>query len=712
MLRAMKMKAFANAWVLVVLLAVTARAQNVGLAGAVWPMLGGSRLHHSASTFLGPPASTLGWRFDAGAPVVGGVAIDADGAVFFADANGSIYALEQSGQERWSRTDIEPAVGVPALGRDGRIYVGSAEGSLFALDRRTGIGSAIFDAGSPITTSTSIARDGTVYFGTKRGLSAVDPAGNPVWTAAIGEIRGSSPAVSREGTIFVGTARGRVIALAPDGSILWNRQVASAANNLLDVHVDVPDLIRLELEIGFDRAATVGTPTIGPNGRIYVGAVDGRLRALDAADGRVIWTFAAGAPIRSGVSLAPDGTLYLGTDGGVLHHVRDDGGSARVLWAATIGSPVRSTPVVDRVGTVYVGADDQLVHALAASDGGTLWQFATQGPVRSALAIGVGGRVFAGSNDHGLYAVGDFRAGKDCWAEASLDPDGLTEIETNKLYQTILAVCGGPETDSCEAAVVASANHDRTAAAIRVMSREMTPAHYLALARDRSRKIRALKGGGGLGLCKVAARDGDGDLVDDNDDRCPDTAPLTPTFDDGCEDAGRPDVGDSEQVHQFLDATAMVFDEVCRDAVPNIPVPFALLDYPGNPDGIRRKFIWLRHKQPAELAACKLWYEIEIVAQNPGAPPRSFYLVIPSDRFRESSPDFTDRDVVFVLDQGMPGAYGAFASFEALPQNGVDEPGEIGPQLGILGYRMRATNHGGGRSPWSRFVTPGLEDRK
>ena len=48
------------------------------------------------------------------------------------------------------------------------------------------------------------------------------------------------------------------------------------------------------------------------NGVVYVGALDGFLRALDAASGRILWLFPLGAPVSSGAAIA-EGSVVIGT---------------------------------------------------------------------------------------------------------------------------------------------------------------------------------------------------------------------------------------------------------------------------------------------------------------------------------------------------------------------------------------------------------------
>jgi outer membrane protein assembly factor BamB len=66
---------------------------------------------------------------------------------------------------------------------------------------------------------------------------------------------------------------------------------------------------------GTNAWSAVQTYTYGPtsaaNGVVYVGALDGLLRAYDAATGLLHWAFPLGAPVSSGAAIGA-GTLVIG----------------------------------------------------------------------------------------------------------------------------------------------------------------------------------------------------------------------------------------------------------------------------------------------------------------------------------------------------------------------------------------------------------------
>jgi len=73
--------------------------------------------------------------------------------------------------------------------------------------------------------------------------------------------------------------------------------------------------LTLEWAFGFPKAQMAyGQPTVAGN-RIFVGSADGTVYALDADTGCAQWTFKAGAPVRTAMSVGPAGTgwaVYFG----------------------------------------------------------------------------------------------------------------------------------------------------------------------------------------------------------------------------------------------------------------------------------------------------------------------------------------------------------------------------------------------------------------
>ena len=127
------------------------------------------------------------------------------------------------------------------------------------------------------------------------------------------------------------------------------------------------------------------TPTVG-NGRVFVTSWNGNVYAVDAATGKVRWTYATGAAPWSGVqssaTLTADGRILVGDSAAVLHCL--DAKKGKLLWKTPLGDSavdhIWASPVVAN-GRVYMGIashnDNPCAHGRVATldldTGAVLW---------------------------------------------------------------------------------------------------------------------------------------------------------------------------------------------------------------------------------------------------------------------------------------------------------------------------------------------------
>jgi len=224
-----------------------------------------------------------------------------------------------------------------------------------------------------------------------------------------------------------------------------------------------------------------GSPSIGPDGTIYFGALDGYLYAV-CPNGSLKWQFRAERGVGdfgSHPAVADDGSVYFGTtfgsyiqavnpdgtdkwkywvpeidtsitiddDGVIYYGHRGNGVDARypngtLKWRFSTGDCVQSTPAVDGNGIVYFGAHDDYIYAVYPN--GTLkWRYLTGGWVHGSPTIAPDGTIYCGSDDDYVYALhpdGTLKWKTECASgmrcSPSLDKDGnlYFGISDNRLY--------------------------------------------------------------------------------------------------------------------------------------------------------------------------------------------------------------------------------------------------------------------------------------
>jgi len=161
------------------------------------------------------------------------------------------------------------------------------------------------------------------------------------------------------------------------------------------------------------RAAPIRVPPAldQPRGVLYVGADDQQVRAINAANGGPIpnpFQAAKGAIRAAPVIDFVKTAVYFGSDDGKLYIV-DRENLQEIKKSVEVFSPIRGSPLLDVLGgaeaAIYFGADNGIFYAIDR-DGNRLYQFETFGPVRTKAAIDpVKNAVYFVSDDGKLYAL-------------------------------------------------------------------------------------------------------------------------------------------------------------------------------------------------------------------------------------------------------------------------------------------------------------------
>lgn len=164
------------------------------------------------------------------------------------------------------------------------------------------------------------------------------------------------------------------------------------------------------------------------SGRVYTADARGRIAALAAGDGRVLWERKTGLAFSGGPRVTGD-DLVIGTSDGVLLLLSSRDGSQR--WRAQLSSEVLSIPLIlDEL--VIVHTSDDNIHALERSDGSKRWSHGYEAPTltlrgSSSPVAGPNGILVGVSGGRLVYL--DTEAGVPIWEVIVSPPSGRSELE-------------------------------------------------------------------------------------------------------------------------------------------------------------------------------------------------------------------------------------------------------------------------------------------
>lgn len=380
------------------------------VAGSDWAQSHGDAAHGGVSPDEVGPAMQLAWSHRTDGTFVTGSPVIADGVVYAGtrdedgEGDARVHAVDlATGAALWEYPVDSSVHGTPAVA-DGVVYAGTLRGTLYALDARTG--DLLWDrpvepAPGPENQrvysyySPAVA-DGTVFWayqtrfgpGAQGLLVALDPAtGASRWEAPMtgSTMSDGTPAVA-DGRVYVGNQTAdRVLAYdVATGARLWTSSAVLG---------------------GWQDAAPM---TAG--GRVYIGSGNGVI-ARDAATGADLWTYRSPGPSQVPGNATPsmpavhDGALYMGFPDGRVTALTADGG--QVLWSTRLpGRPyfdgILSSPAVTG-DTLFIGSNNGTLYGLDRHTGQPLWEYEIGTWVASSPAVS-GNAVVVGGYDGNLYA--------------------------------------------------------------------------------------------------------------------------------------------------------------------------------------------------------------------------------------------------------------------------------------------------------------------
>lgn len=264
------------------------------------------------------------------------------------------------------------------------------------------------DIGSPGRFNyTPVLVDNHLYVANAEGSvkQLATDSGKTVWETDLGEPVSSSVTVGG-GLVLAGTSKGHLFALNLNGKKLWSAVLSSEVQ---------------------------GQPRYY-EGTVIVRTTDHHIYGVDAADGRKKWSYERATPslsLKSQAGIVVDGgAIYAGFPGGKLVALRADNG--KLIWEATVAQPkgvteieriadITSLPFVDGP-VVYVVAYQGKVAAVDRQRGQVLWNR----DISSYVGLTVeNNKLYLSHTVGSVYSL-DVSNGKTFWRQGNLGYRQLT----------------------------------------------------------------------------------------------------------------------------------------------------------------------------------------------------------------------------------------------------------------------------------------------
>jgi len=273
-----------------------------------------------------------------------------DGVLYVNTFKGDTWAIEaETGKVLWRRVSDAHKPSTPAISGD-NIITSAKDGTVTALTRKAGKVVWQLRTNAIVESSPAVV-DGMAYFGTTDGrLFAVDAdTGRVRWAYDTGGRINSSPSLAR-GRICITTYAGSIFCLRQsNGTKLWSTYVKRDA---------------FRYESFYASASTDGE-------RLYTMARSGKIVALDAATGNVLWTDEVNSLGYSTPAVGRDRIFVGDFNGGLRAYRKTDG---KLLWRTVVGGRILGGAVV--VGDlVFFSTLETETYAARVSDGKVVWRF-------------------------------------------------------------------------------------------------------------------------------------------------------------------------------------------------------------------------------------------------------------------------------------------------------------------------------------------------
>jgi outer membrane protein assembly factor BamB len=164
--------------------------------------------------------------------------------------------------------------------------------------------------------------------------------------------------------VFVSSDDGSVYAVdAREGMLAWRTDIGNFLEREAREH------------LGTNTAPTgwddMQSSPVAMDDQVFVGSLDGKVYALDAATGSINWTFQTGGKVRA-TPTVESGIVYIGSWDGTTYALSALTGA--LVWSAPLGGQVQTTALVAD-GVVHTASRKASVVALDAVSGDLIYEY-------------------------------------------------------------------------------------------------------------------------------------------------------------------------------------------------------------------------------------------------------------------------------------------------------------------------------------------------
>jgi outer membrane protein assembly factor BamB len=306
------------------------------------------------------------WTYTSGWPSSSTPAV-ADQTVIFSIRPGRVVALNRdTGERRWE-TNLKHAILASPVVVHGTVYIGTADRKLHALDAGTGRQRWVFATRGWVVSAVAFADRRVVVTSQSSRIDVVGAdTGRQrlVYNTGLGRYIVAGPAIQGNRAYF-GSLSGHVWAIDWQATTYpLERMLLFWKTNLYIWGVlSRPPVQKGSVWLKRIKGNIVHTPAIAHD-MVYVTTTQGKVVALDAAQGTVQWMANLGVAITAAPTVAGT-TVLLGTNHGVVYGL--DAHTGKTLWDFKTTGKITASPIVV-ANTIFVASHDGILYAVGSPE--------------------------------------------------------------------------------------------------------------------------------------------------------------------------------------------------------------------------------------------------------------------------------------------------------------------------------------------------------